>query len=238
MFRLNTLALFIGGLSTACTVANDGSASSAMSLGSCVGGSAKAQAGRTPKETLEYLMAGNARFRLNPKAPNRNLMRVQETAMQQNPIATIVSCSDSRVPSEIIFDQGIGDLFMVRTAGQVATFASYGSIEFGIEYLKTHLVMVLGHTHCGAVRAAMGSQPAPGHIQDILQAIRPAVEAARALGDEDQIEYNAVVENVKQQVKTLRILPPLISESVARGDTLVVGAVYDIETGAVRLIDE
>jgi carbonic anhydrase len=188
-----------------------------------------------PEDALRRLVQGNKRF-VEGKSirPNQTIDRIIETSKGQNPFAIIVGCSDSRVPNEIIFDQGLGDLFIVRTAGQVSTFASYGSIEFAEAVLKAKLILVLGHTKCGAVAAACAVPEVPGHIVTLINAIKPAAELAEEL-DGDHVE-NAVKINVAMQVKTLKNLEPVLSKSVKSKTARVVGAVYDINTGKVELL--
>ncbi|MDX1961475.1 MAG: carbonic anhydrase [Leptospiraceae bacterium] len=189
------------------------------------------------EKALQMLKSGNKRF-VEGKSirPNQTLERIKETSKGQKPFAIIVGCSDSRVPSEIIFDQGLGDLFIVRTAGQVSTFASWGSIEFAEAVLGAKLIVVLGHTKCGAVAAACTVPEVPGHIVTLINAIKPAAEIAKEL-DGDLVE-EAVKINVALQVKALKSLEPVLSKSVKNKSTLIVGAVYDIETGKVEFLSD
>lgn len=145
-----------------------------------------------------------------------------------------MGCSDSRVPNEIIFDQGLGDLFIVRTAGQVSAYASWGSIEFANAVLGAKVIVVLGHTKCGAVAAACKVPEVPGHIVTLINAIKPAAELARHQHG-NTIE-DAVKINVAMQVKQLQGLEPVLSKAVSKGDLLIVGAVYDLETGLVEFL--
>jgi carbonic anhydrase len=191
----------------------------------------------SPQEALQRLLEGNERF-VNGRSihPNQTAARLREVAAGQSPFAVIVGCSDSRVPNEIIFDQGLGDLFIVRTAGQVSTYASWGSIEFGNAALGARLVMVLGHTTCGAVSAACHLPDVPGHVVTLLNAIKPAAELAKGQPG-DQVE-NAVKINVAMQVKQLKGLEPVLSKAVKNGQLLIVGAVYDLQTGRVQLLPD
>lgn len=190
------------------------------------------------KIALERLKDGNKRFvNGNTEKPNQTLERLKEVSTYQNPFATIIGCSDSRVPSEIIFDQGLGDLFIVRTAGQVSSHASWGSIEFAYASLNTKLIVVLGHTNCGAVSAACNSIEVPGHIITLINEIKPAVKLAKDnLGDKDLINL-AVEYNVSMQVEKLKHLEPILSKAVESGDLLIVGAVYNLETGEVNFLN-
>lgn len=185
---------------------------------------------------LTQLKDGNQRFiQGKSKHPHQDPARIKELSKGQNPFAIIVGCSDSRVPSEIIFDQGLGDLFIVRTAGQVSTYASWGSIEFANVVLGAKLIVVVGHTKCGAVAAACNVPDVPGHIVTLINAIKPAAQLAKTqLGD--QIE-NAVKINVAMQVQQLQNLEPVLAKAVQNGQIKVVGAVYNLETGVVEFLD-
>jgi len=189
----------------------------------------------SPDSALSKLKLGNVRF-LNGKSirPRQDLERVKELSAGQKPFAIIVGCSDSRVPSEIIFDQGLGDLFIVRTAGQVSSYASWGSIEFANAVLGSKLILVLGHTQCGAVSAACKIPDVPGHIVTLINAIKPAAAKAREIPG-DLLE-NAVKINVAMQVKQLQNLEPVLSKAVQSQATKIVGAVYDLSTGKVEFL--
>jgi len=185
---------------------------------------------------LARLKEGNTRF-IEGKSvrPHQDLQRIKEVSLGQNPFAIIVGCSDSRVPSEIIFDQGLGDLFIVRTAGQVSTFASWGSIEFGNAVLGANLIVVMGHTKCGAVAAACKIPDVPGHIVTLINAIKPAAQLGKKQPG-DEVE-NAVKINVAMQVQQLQNLEPVLTKAVQNGNLKIVGAVYDLETGKVAFLD-
>lgn len=204
-----------------------------------IGGSTKhlTQGQIHPDTALNRLIEGNARFfRGESLRPNQTPSRVRELASGQNPFAIIVGCSDSRVPNEIVFDQGLGDLFIVRTAGQVSTYASWGSIEFANVVLGAKLIVVLGHTECGAVAAAVNVPDVPGHIVTLINAIKPAAEASKTIQG-NRIE-NAVKMNVAMQVNQLRQLEPVLSKSVASGQTKNVGAMYNLRSGKVEFMLE
>lgn len=188
-------------------------------------------------EALKNLKEGNKRF-VEGKSirPHQDLERIKELATGQKPYAIIVGCSDSRVPSEIIFDQGLGDLFIVRTAGQVSSFASWGSIEFANLVLGAKLIVVMGHTKCGAVAAACKVPDVPGQIVTLINAIKPAAQLAKTL-EGDEIE-NAVKINVALQVQQLQNLEPVLTKAVASGQTKVVGAVYELHSGKVEFLNE
>lgn len=187
---------------------------------------------------LKKLMGGNKRFVEGKTVkPRQDAETIKKLGDGQAPFATIVGCSDSRVPNELIFDQGLGDLFIIRTAGQVSAAASYGSMEFATLSLKTKLIVVLGHTECGAVAAAVKRpQDVPGHIVTLINDIKPAVaKCAHLPGDK---VYNAIRQNVIDQVNSLRDLEPILYKKYVNGEILIVGAVYDIKTGKVEFLEE
>nr|MDJ0717598.1 carbonic anhydrase [Prochloraceae cyanobacterium] len=149
------------------------------------------------------------------------------------PLACILSCADSRVSVEIIFDRGLGDLFVVRDAGNIATPEEIGSLEYGTLLLGAKVLLVLGHERCGAIKATLASKPLPGQIGSIVEAIKPAVERARNKpGDRVQ---NLVKENIFLQIERLHT-SEVISQLVQEGKLKVVGAYYDLDTGEVHLI--
>lgn len=194
-----------------------------------------------PYYGLKKLVYGNNRFADDKRVkPRQTVEDLRNSELGQTPFATIVGCSDSRVPNEIIFDQGVGDLFITRTAGQVMAQASYGTIEYGTEVLKTRLIVILGHESCGAVQAAM-KLPAnpPGHVVTLINAIKPAsLYAKQQEGDDKEILNLAVRRNVVEQVNELRNLEPVLSRQFESGNVLIVGAVYNLGTGTVELIEE
>lgn len=194
-----------------------------------------------PYYGIKKLMIGNRRFvEDKSQRPRQTSKDLKNTEKGQKPFAIIVGCSDSRVPNEIIFDQGVGDLFITRTAGQVMAQASFGTIEYAVEVLGTKLIVVLGHESCGAVDAAM-KLPAnpPGHVVTLINAIKPASLRAKQanLAAEEALNY-AIRENVIEQVQLLRDLEPVLSRKVASGEVVIVGAVYDLQTGYVSFIEE
>ncbi len=199
----------------------------------------------TADQALERLKEGNRRF-VEGKTihPRQDPARIREVAKGQKPFAIIVGCSDSRVPNEIIFDQGLGDLFIVRTAGQVSAAASFGSIEFAEAVLGANLIVVLGHTECGAVAAACNYQKSvPGHIITLVNSIKPAAMTVERLVRQGKVAQKdfvneAVKQNVRVQVEQLRNLEPILSEAVRSGRTKIVGAVYDLATGKVEFLPE
>lgn len=191
-----------------------------------------------PRFALKKLQGGNRRF-VEGKTirPRQDISYIKKLEKGQAPFATIVGCSDSRVPNEMVFDQGLGDLFIIRTAGQVSAAASYGSMEFAVLKLKTKLIVVLGHTECGAVEAAVHrKEDVPGHIVTLINDIKPAVaKSSHLVGDPVN---NAVRQNVIDQVNVLRDLDPILHKKYIDGEILIVGAVYDIHTGKVEFLEE
>jgi len=188
----------------------------------------------TPDAALKKLIEGNQRFiQHQPQYPNQSAVRLQEVAQAQHPFATILSCADSRVPAEIVFDQGIGDIFDVRIAGNIATPEAIGSIEYAVTLLGTPLLMVLGHERCGAVTAAVKKEALLGDISTFVKAIKPSVEKVKSQPG-DAVE-NAVVANVQDQIERLQ-RSQLLTEQVQSGKLKIVGGRYDLDTGRVTII--
>ncbi len=193
-----------------------------------------AQEDMTPEQALQNLIAGNRRFVSEKREnPRQTLARLTEVAQVQKPFAAILSCADSRVPSEIIFDQGFGDLFICRVAGNVATPEEIGSLEFGTLVLGAKVIMVMGHKRCGAVDATIKGAQVPGQIASLLDAIRPAVE--RSQGQSGERLENATKANVLLQIERLQE-SPVISQLIEEGKLKIVGGYYDLDTGAVTLV--
>lgn len=193
--------------------------------------------GITADQALQKLMDGNARFVSgNVEHPDQSAERRAEVVSGQHPFAIIVGCSDSRVPPEIIFDQGIGDIFVVRTAGQVMDDAALGSIEYGAEHLGVPLVVVLGHDSCGAVKATVEGGEAPGHIASLVEAIQPAVDEARKEASEEELLNASIDINIKNIVDQLETSEPILSELVKNGELTIVGARYHLDSGEVEIL--
>jgi carbonic anhydrase len=194
--------------------------------------SARAQTAPTPDAALKQLMDGNARFvagRLTSFEEDLAILK-QNTVAQQNPFAAILSCADSRVPVELVFDQSIGHVFVARVAGNICTPEIIASLEYGAAVLGTAAIMVLGHAGCGAVKAAISGKPVPGQISALFAPIRPAVE--RAGPDLDAtIKLNAQI-----QADLLRTASPVIAGLVAAGKLKVVPGFYELSTGKVSLL--
>jgi carbonic anhydrase len=181
---------------------------------------------------LAELKAGNAHFVAKKyEHPHQTAARQQALAATQNPHCAILTCADSRVPPELVFDQGLGDIFDVRVAGNTAGDDAVASLEYAAEHLHVPLIVVMGHTHCGAVSAAVEGGTLPGKLPGLIAELRPAVEES-AHEPGDRIE-NAVRDNVALVVKQLLAAKPVLSELVATGKLRIVGAVYSLETGKV-----
>src|SRR6266513_465761 len=190
-----------------------------------------------PADALSRLKEGNERCTSgNLQHPGQTTERRAELTKSQHPFAIILSCSDSRVPPEIVFDQGLGDLFIVRVAGNVIDDEGLGSIEYGVDVLGARLIVVLGHQSCGAVDAAMktvaAKGKAPGHIQSLVTAIKPVVDSTPK-GDLDTM----IKANVKHVVDALRSSTPILKARVESGDVQVMGGYYTLDTGAVTFLE-
>lgn len=196
----------------------------------------------TAEQALQKLMDGNARFVSGDvEHPNQSAERRDEVIAGQHPFAIVVGCSDSRIPPEIIFDQGIGDIFVIRTAGEVMDNATIASIEYAAEHLSVPLVVVLGHDSCGAVKATVEGGEAPGHLGCLVEAIQPAVDEA-AEGSinetsEDDLLDACIDANVVNIVDQLETSEPLLSELVEEGELTIVGARYHLDSGEVEILE-
>ncbi len=181
---------------------------------------------------LADLLEGNRRFRESAaRGPRRDAARRRAVAERQAPRAAILTCSDSRVPPEILFDQGLGDLFVVRTAGHVADRAALGSLEYAVEHLGVQLIVVLGHSGCGAVTAAVGGRAGPGHVDWIVGKIRPAAWATAMVAG-DAVD-NAAREHVRRVAADLVQQSAVLREAAERRRLAVACAFYDLASGEV-----
>ena len=189
----------------------------------------------TPDAALKKLMEGNRRYVEQKRTfPDQSRSRISEVAKAQHPFATILACSDSRVAPEIVFDQGLGDLFDIRVAGNFLDDVVLGNIEYAALELGVPLLVIMGHERCGAVKAALDGKAMPGYISTLVAAIKPAVDATKnQLGDAWD---NAVRANVKMNVNKLQSSSPILAEAVKAGKLKVVGARYDLDTGKVEMI--
>ena len=180
----------------------------------------------TPAAAIAALEEGNARFAAGDiTAPNRSMERVKELEGGQAPFAAFLSCADSRVPVEMIFDQGFGDVFVCRIAGNIVNTETIGSLEFGTAVLGAKVLYVLGHSSCGAVNATMAGADVPGVISSLYYAIKPATTGT------DDLD-TAIAENVKVQVAALET-SPVLKGLVAEGKLEIIGGVYDLASGKV-----
>ena len=194
-----------------------------------VGGPRFTRVPTSPQGALDALYTGNARF-VDGKttAPHRNMARLKEVAASQKPFAAFLGCADSRVPVEIIFDQGFGDVFVTRVAGNVADPAIIASLEYGVEVLGAQVLFVLGHSRCGAVSATLNGTAVPGQISTLFQHLRRAVKEANFdLG-------LAIRRNVQIQAEILSDASPVIVRRIADGTLLIAGGVYNLDSGRVE----
>lgn len=196
-------------------------------------------AGVSPDDALKKLIDGNARF-VETKQAQKDVgnNRRTELAKGQHPFAVILSCSDSRVPPEHVFDQGLGDIFVVRVAGNVADPIELGSVEYAVEHLGTPLILVLGHQMCGAVKATVDGGTPGGNIDSIIRKIAPAVKKAKAqVKEKDKLLDAAILENTKQTAEALTKKSAIIRHLVEEGKVKIAAGVYNMTTGKVELVD-
>jgi carbonic anhydrase len=194
----------------------------------------------TADQALESLLAGNQRY-LDKRLTHRHqdADRMDQLAQGQAPIAIILGCSDSRVSPEVIFDHGLGDLFVIRVAGNVVDDVVLGSIEYGADALGVPLVIVLGHERCGAVSAAVDHAATLGHVSTLVRAIQPAMDRVGdvPIGQGRPAMINAVVlANVQQSVDQIKTSQPVMANLVRQGQVKVVGARYDLDDGRVEIV--
>lgn len=192
------------------------------------------------QSTLTLLKEGNIRYAEGKSFhPNIEATRRTELASAgQEPMATILSCSDSRSPVELIFDRGVGDLFVVRVAGNVAGLSELATMEYGVTHLGTPVLIVMGHTKCGAVTAAVKGAELHGHLPSLISLIKPAAEKAKTSGSEEDVVPRAIEQNVWQQVENIFARSALVREFAAAGKVTLIGAVYDIASGKVQWLGQ
>ena len=196
-------------------------------------------------EALDRLRAGNARFAshvISIDSLTRHLDRAALMKAQQ-PFAVLLGCSDSRAPAELVFDQGLGDLFVIRVAGNVVSPSQVGSVEFAVQHFGTRLVVVMGHTLCGAVDATIeavdrGLPATSDGLMSIVERVRPAVESAKLAGATDRaaISKAATRINVRTSVQHLRHGSPMLERLISQDGLMVIGAEYDLESGKVEFL--
>jgi carbonic anhydrase len=192
-------------------------------------------AGPTPAAALRQLIEGNRRFASGaPQHPNQNETRRKEVAVGQKPVAIVLTCADSRLSPELLFDQGLGDIFVLRNAGNILDDHTLGSIEYAVEHLHAPLILVLGHENCGAVKATLDGGSAPGHIGSIIESIKPALNAA-ASEPGDKLD-NLVRANVLLVASQLQQSQPIIGAAVKEGKVKIAAARYTLATGKVELL--
>jgi carbonic anhydrase len=198
------------------------------------------------QEAYRRLCEGNRRFVNDIRSLDalQNGARRIKFAQDQRPFAIVLGCSDARVPAELVFDQGLGDLFVIRVAGNIVAPSQIGSIEFGAERFGTRLVVVLGHTRCGAVQAAIDAVQGPGaprsrNLLSIVDRVRPSVEQIVRVGGSGTFDLyrECVRNNVRTSVAHLRQGSPILEELILREGLVIIGAEYDIETGEVAFIE-
>jgi carbonic anhydrase len=200
------------------------------------------QAVMTPDSSIQALKDGNERFMENSQVSRDLLDQVSDTSTGQYPFATVLSCIDSRVSSELIFDQGIGDIFSVRIAGNFVNEDILGSMEFACKLAGTKVVLVLGHTACGAVKGAC-DHARLGNLTALINKIEPAVEAVTEPTDESlrnskNIDFvnNVAVKNVEMTIENIRKQSPVLAEQESNGEIKIVGGMYDISNGKVTFL--
>ncbi len=201
----------------------------------------KEPAATTPDEALRVLKIGNARFfGGQARRPEQSANERRSQILGQTPFAVLLSCSDSRVPTEIVFDQNLGDIFTTRVAGNLVVPATVGSIEYAVTHLKSHVVVVMGHEGCGAIKAAMLTDEQlagePENVKYLVDLIKPNVAGIPKLVDEKSTVREAVVRNIIAQVKILK-QNPTIAKAIKEGKISVVGAYYEISSGLVDFIN-
>jgi carbonic anhydrase len=210
-----------------------GSAAAAGVLGLIPGTAIRAQTTVSPEAALQQLIDGNRRFaegRLTSFAEDLDILKAK-TVDKQEPFAAVLSCADSRVPVELIFDQSIGHVFVTRVAGNIATSAIIASLEYGVAVLGTKTIMVLGHANCGAVKASIEAKAVPGQISALYRYIRPAVDQAGS-----NLEA-AIKANAKIQAGLLRQSSPVLADHIKENQLKIVSGYYDLSSGKVTLLD-
>lgn len=189
----------------------------------------------SPEQALKRLLDGNQRFvQQKRQYPDQSLERIRMIAQAQYPFAAILGCADSRVPTEIIFDQGLGDLFVVRVAGNVVCDTVIGSLEYATAVLGSQLIVVLGHKRCGAVAKALQDKPISGRMGLIIEGIKPAVETTKMTTK--NLQDHAVIANIKYQANKLQENSTILSKLVRQNKLKIVGARYDLDSSKVSIV--
>jgi carbonic anhydrase len=192
----------------------------------------------TPRQALDILIEGNQRFKNNVLREHDMLRVRDETVDKQHPFASVLSCSDSRTTVELIFDQNLGDIFSVRLAGNIASIKAIGSLEFSCKYLGSKLVVVMGHSSCGAIKAACDHYKG-GNIGEIIELIDPAVALEKTITDKRDSSNEAFVErvcfhNVEVQMERILKRSPLLTDMIEKKEIGLIGAVYNLASGEVE----
>lgn len=197
-----------------------------------------------PREAMEILIEGNQRFLNNYQSDKDFQSLVQITKDKQHPFASILSCSDSRAPTELLFDQALGDVFSVRLAGNIASDKAIGSLEFSSKYLGSKLIVVMGHTGCGAVKAACDDFK-DGHIGEIINLIKPSIRHEKTITNKEERNSKNpdFVEkinelNVRHQIDTIIRLSDIVDDMLDARQIAIVGAIYDLATGKVNFLED
>lgn len=188
--------------------------------------------------SLQEMITGNIRFaHLKPVHPRENLQRLKDAAKAQHPFAIIVCCADSRVSPELVFDQGVGDLFVIRTAGNIIGDLELGSIEYAVEHLSVNLIVIMGHENCGAVKAFVEKAEAPGHIKNIIDSIKKEAEImAVPLNDANRLD-DCVKANIRHGIKQLHSQSKIVREKSEKNELQIVGIRYDLDDFTVSIIE-
>ncbi len=191
------------------------------------------------EDALAELVAGNKRFvATNPTHRHQEVAYRRTLIKRQNPFAAILGCSDSRVPAEMIFDQGFGDLFVVRVAGNVMDEVVLASLEFAVSVLDVSLIMVVGHSQCGAVAATIKGQELPGHMAELARRIQPAVEQVRTQAESGNLLKNAICKNAEMVTEQLQEHSGILRDALHAGTLKIVPAYYDLESSEVIILTE
>ncbi len=196
----------------------------------------------TPQQALEFLKEGNLRFNNNLKTDRNLLRQVNQTSEGQFPFATILSCIDSRTSAELIFDQGLGDIFSIRIAGNVLNEDILGSMEFACDIAKSKIIVVLGHTKCGAIISSCNNVEV-GHLTNLLRKIKPAIESEVTIlqernGSNVNFVNNVCMNHVNLSIKQIREQSAILRNLEKNGEIIIIGGLYRVETGVVQFFEE
>lgn len=188
---------------------------------------------------LQKLTMGNLRFAsMHPIHPDESKKRLHEIAEGQHPFAIVICCSDSRVPPELVFDQGLGDLFVIRTAGNLIGGLELGSIEYAIEHLHVQLIVVLGHQNCGAIKAYVDKSDVPGHIHELLDSIKQEKEIKEVVRSKSiNLLSDCIRANVQHGVHQLQTQSAIIQDKMHQNELEIVGGVYNLKNGAIQWLN-